>query len=211
VVEVLRTPLPTQLAEQHSELPPLGVTRHSRIPQRGRHLGLVALVCVALGGAWLVSRAGPGAVPAAAPQREARLVSLEVDASPPSAEIFLDGRRIGKGYFRVSEVAEPRVALLEVRAPGYVTAHRELSLDRNSSIDVVLKAESPPTSATTESPKGARTPAKAAGPAPGAIKPRVSRAAAKAPAQKATKRAANCNPPYTLGADGVKTYKTECF
>ena len=212
VVEVLRTPLPTHVSEQHSDVPPLGVTRHSHIPGRGRHLGLVALLCAALAGGWLLSRAPPAA-PAVASNvpAPARLVHLEVDASPPGAEIFLDGLKIGQGHLSTSEPAAPRVALLEVRAHGYITARREVSLDQNSSLDVVLKPEPPATSFGAPRPKSPRAPVKAGESSPRVSQAPVSRAIKPPPPRKVTKRSANCNPPYTLSADGVKTYKTECF
>jgi eukaryotic-like serine/threonine-protein kinase len=206
VVEVLRTPLPTQAGEPHSDAPPIGVTRHSRIPERGRHLGLVLLVCAALAGAWLLRGAkSPEVVAAAVPS--ARLVTLEVAASPPGAEIFLDGRRLGQDHVTLSEPASGRVGTLEVRARGHLTARRELSLEHDNSVEVVLKAEpvvvvpsaasAEPAASPVAKARAVRAPTKAAAPKP-------------AP-HRATKHAGNCNPPFTLSADGVKTYKTECF
>jgi tRNA A-37 threonylcarbamoyl transferase component Bud32 len=213
VVEVLRTPLPAQATEQHSDAPPLGVTRHSRIPERGRHLGLVALVCVALGGAWLLSRGRPSEPAAAMLQTPARLVSLEIDAAPAGAEILLDGRRLGQDHVVVSEPASSHVAVLEIRAAGHVTARREVSLDQNSSVDIALKPEvtAPPATATTTSTTTSAT-ATATTTATRSLasKPHSSLPATK-PAHKPKTRAGNCNPPFTVGADGVKTYKTECF
>lgn len=193
----------------------------SRVPY------VVAALAVALAllvGGWALGnrRAETSTPTTSAVQRQ---VHLALSATPASAEIFVDGERV-PNPFRGMRDASARTVVVEVRAPGHATETRTISLDANVELDIVLAAA--PTASTSaagagsaapvavpartsSSPKGA--PVKAA-PSQAAVanRPASVPSASAAPSAKSPEtKAKSCNPPYTLSADGVKTYKPECF
>jgi hypothetical protein len=178
-----------------------------------RGIGLVLAAALAVGGVLFVRWRAPPR-----PQPAVRTVQLAVEALPAGSEIFLDGARVGHDQYRATPVSSDRKVQLDVRAPGYVSEHREVSLSNDVAVQVVLQQE------TTEKPEGALTTSAKVevDPRPETDAPKSTKAPAHVPAHavKPRERSSssttpatlpNCNPPYTLGADGVKTYKTECF
>jgi serine/threonine-protein kinase len=176
-------------------------------------LGLALLAALAIGGVWFVRwREQPRPEPAV------RTVRLEVDALPAGSEIFLDGTRVGQDRYRATPASSERKALLEARAPGYVSERKEVILRDDVVVAFVLQQEKieksdPPSSAPSLDPKAeneAKTESDPSRPSRSPAHPvtRSGKPRDKAPASAA---AANCNPPYTFDADGVKTYKPECF
>jgi len=145
-----------------------------------------------------------------------RTVRLEVEALPAGSEIYLDGNRVGQDRYRATPASSERKALLEARAPGYVSERKEVTLRDDVAVAFVLQQEktettSPAVSADPKAETEAKTesdpsksPRSPAHPVSRSAKPRD-----KAP--PSTTPAANCNPPYTFDAEGVKTYKPECF
>jgi eukaryotic-like serine/threonine-protein kinase len=180
------------------------------------HYGaLFAMFGLALAGAWGLrqrTQAGGRATPRAAPST----VTLEVEALPRGAEILLDGRLVGRDHFAGPEPLTGRAVVLEVRAARSLTERRELTLSKDISLQFALQPE------PTVAKPGAATKLGAVEPGADTKLPSVNSAAARAPSRNVSSAARkpvspsanssrNCSPPYVFGADGVKTYKPECF
>ncbi|MET0791123.1 MAG: hypothetical protein ABW061_06335, partial [Polyangiaceae bacterium] len=173
----------------------------------------VAIVVLGLGGAWTAGRStratqGVGSDSAAlAP----KTVTLEVDARPSGAEVFLDGVSVAKDHFVGSRPLTDKKLDLEVRAAGYLTEHRTLSLSKDTTLQIAL-APDPALAVAAPAPIDANVIEldSAAPTAPRTRSNNPSRAATK-PAALAGNRSAQCTPPYVFGPDGVKTFKPQCF
>jgi serine/threonine protein kinase len=178
-------------------------------------LGALAVLVGASAGtfAFLASRATTSDSPLAVPSR----ITLEIAAKPEMAEIFLDGQRLGTGHFKGDLARSGLPRRLEVRAPGYESATRDLGLDQDSMLSVDLVPLSPaakPGDAghfdREDSPESNQRKRVRGG---SRVVPRATTPAA-APIVSAPQAAApklNCSPPYVLDRDGVKTYKPECL
>jgi hypothetical protein len=186
-------------------------------PRRARGLLFGALL-VALGAsagalAFFASNATTREPPLGAPLS----VILEITAKPAAAEIVLDGKRLGAGHFKGELPHSLSPHTLEVRAPGYESATRELRLEKDALIGVdLVPLAAPEMSASTDV-------AEQSDPEESAHRRRV-RGVTRLPARASVPSAApvvsapqaaapkvNCSPPYVLDRDGVKTYKPECL
>jgi hypothetical protein len=134
-----------------------------------------------------------------------KTINFEVQALPADAQILLDGKLLGTGHIEGSQPAADRKVSLEVRASGHLTERKVITLTRDMSVQIVLAPE-PAAAASVTAPAAADSSA-ANAPLPGQASPR----AASKPASAPRNRSAKCNPPYVFAADGVKTYKPECF
>ena len=182
------------------------------------------LVAAAIAGTFLVlerRNAARASLPAAADGS----IVIEVSAVPANAQILLDGVELGQGRYRGSRAALDRDAVLEARAPGYVTERRNVRLSKDLSAELILSAESAiPANAASETqavepahqaqgsptePASSPASMRRARAVPRPAKPSPAPAAQSAvPARSAT---ASCNPPYRLTPDGVQVFKPECF
>jgi serine/threonine-protein kinase len=186
-------------------------------PRRARALLLGALL-VAVGAgagafAFFASNASKHEPQPAVPDA----VSLEITANPPSAEIFLDGRRLGAGRFKGELPRALSPQRLEVRAPGYETSTRELRLEKDALFGVDLV---PLAAAEASADTGDAEPTDAdesvhrrrvRGSTRALVRASVPSAAPVVSAPQPAAPKANCSPPYVLDRDGVKTYKPECL
>ncbi|HEY0464789.1 MAG TPA: hypothetical protein VGC79_11295, partial [Polyangiaceae bacterium] len=189
------------------ELQEVQSSRTFRVQRRGWGVaaGLALLVALTLVGTRALRRA-PASLPAAAPliQQAPKTVMFEVQALPAGAEILLDGKLLGTDHFSGPQPAVNRKVSLEVRASGHLPERKELVLTRDMSLQIVL---APDPAAASASLPGALDSSAAN---PRLRVPGTARATNK-PAGGSGNRAAKCNPPYVFAADGVKTYKPECF
>ncbi|HYQ44810.1 MAG TPA: serine/threonine-protein kinase [Polyangiaceae bacterium] len=161
--------------------------------------GAAVLAALALVGTWVL-RAPPPTAAVTAPVQP-KTVMFEVQALPADAEIFLDGKLLATNHFSGPRPYAERKVSLEVRASGHVTERKELVLTRDMSLQIVLAADPAATVARAEAPVAAAM--DSAVPS--------SRVAVQGNARTNKKVSAKCNPPYVFAADGVKTYKPECF
>ncbi len=176
-------------------------SRLREVPKRKWVWPAVATGCVALLGAWIMTQhAARSDVPT--PHQEPRTVALEVEALPRGAEILLDGRPLAKDRYAGQQLRANQRVVLEVRARGYLSERKEVVFNKDMSLQFVLK----PDPANRQQAIAESTPAIGAPPAPSG---RAAHARPRATARSNTSR--NCDPPYTFGADRVKTYKPECF
>ncbi len=146
-------------------------------------------------------------------QDEARLVTLSVAATPLDATVLLDGKPVGSNPWTTRLAATGQPARIEVTSPGHRPFKQEVTLNADVSLSVQLEALAPQVVAP-EPPEPAASASTPASP------PRSSKAArgrvavqpvAAAPAAPAPAPKPNCNPPYLLDAEGVKTFKPECL
>jgi serine/threonine-protein kinase len=96
---------------------------------------------------------------------EPRRIALRVRASPPEARIFLDGVALDGNPFAGVIPADAAPHELRIEAPHHVSRRQELSLDQDSTLEIVLPAdvEAPPPRATPPPVRPPRAPAPARG------------------------------------------------
>jgi eukaryotic-like serine/threonine-protein kinase len=163
-------------------------------PSRARRAAAVALLLAAgATGAWAVAVGRPGGAasslePGARAALEARVpaeVALNVKATPPSAQIFLDDERLEGNPYRGRRPRSAEAHRLRAEAPGYATQVREIVL--GSDLTVELSLEHEPTASAepgksagkaapprwTPPPKAPPKPASPTPPAPPKAKPSV--------------------------------------
>jgi len=130
-------------------------------------------------------------------------VSFSISSSPVGALVLLDGSPLGRTPWVGTLPAKKQTATLELRAENFEPVSKIVSLVEDLNLDVNLRPLAPaaPTSddASTKRKPGAR--------AKGSLAQRAPLAASSGKPVTSAK----CNPPYTLGADGIRTYKAECF
>ena len=154
-----------------------------------------------------------------------------MEALPAGSEILMDGKRLGYGRYRGTHPAGEGKSLIEVRAAGYASERKEVVLNRNTAIKVLLRK--PPAEPTIVPPPAGSEVKPADAPSSAPARP-AARAADKHVQGRSTKSSARarpaargdgaapapvpsdtappgCDPPYTFSADGVKTYKPQCF
>ena len=139
--------------------------------------------------------ASPGAV---AP----RLINVSINSAPVSALVLIDGNPVGRSPWRGSFPARQQMATLELRADNFGPVSKAISLNEDVALDVHLTsllatAGGPSASATARADKKLGAGAKTARPITSKPSPKTV--------------TVDCNPPYTLSSDGIRTYKPECF
>ncbi|HEY3499825.1 MAG TPA: serine/threonine-protein kinase [Polyangiaceae bacterium] len=178
-----------------------------RTKARFRGWGVAALCCALAGTALFLTRRPAPVAPVAAAAPE-RTVALEIEALPRGAAIYLDGRSVGTDRAVVRRSPSSGKVLLEVRAEGFVTQRKELALVNDLAMQLVLQPEAKAPS------EASAAPVPIASASPNGEQPRAARqrnVASSAPRAASKKKSKNCNPPYTFSADGIKTYKAECY
>jgi len=182
---------PVELQDLHE----VQESRTFRVRRRGFAVaaGVALLAAIVLVASWAMRRSSPAA-PVATESPQPKTVMVEVQAQPLGAQIFLEGKLLGENHFSGALPLTNRKVSLEVRATGHTSEHKEIALTRDMSLQFVL------------APEPAIVAASASAPAPD------SNARVVPPVVRATKkRLPQCNPPFVFAADGVKTYKPECF
>jgi tRNA A-37 threonylcarbamoyl transferase component Bud32 len=124
-------------------------------------------------------------------------VRAHIEVSPPSAQIYMDDKPLESNPYTGYLDATVGAYVIRAEAEGFepqssvVTADREVDLKLSLR---PLKANEPPPPARTATARRESRPAPAA----------TTASTAPAPAK-------NCNPPYTLDADGIHRFKPECL
>jgi eukaryotic-like serine/threonine-protein kinase len=192
---------PARNSDEPVELQELQSSQTFRVRHRGRSVAMAAAALAALAviGTWALRSPAPASAPVSAAQpAPPKTVMFEVQALPAGAEILLDGKLLGTNHFAGPQPFANRKVSLEVRASGHLSEHKELVLTRDMSVQIVLAPDPALASAAAPVP-----PADSAAPSP--------RLSTQAGARVVKKPSGKCNPPYVFAADGVKTYKPECF
>lgn len=189
-----------RMSDEPVELQEVLSSRTIRVRHRGRNIAMasVALVSLALVFTWALRDPAPAPAPVSGAQPAApKTVMFEVQALPAGAEIILDGKLLGTNHFVGPEPFAERKVSLEVRAEGHLSEHKEIVLTRDMSLQIVLAPD--PALAVVS-----------AAPAVDSVAP-TPRSATPSGSRVVKKPSGKCNPPYVFAADGVKTYKPECF
>ena len=196
-----------RMSDEPMELQELQSSRTFRVHPRGPLVAAIAAVLAALVlvGTWTVVRSPATATSVIEPPKP-KTVMLEVQALPAGAEILLDGRLLGTDHFSGPQLAADRKASLEVRAAGRVTERKELLLTRDMSLQIVLAIDPALPVASAPAPPAVDSSAPNT-----RLRPQGASRVTNRPANVSGNRSAKCNPPYVFAADGVKTYKPECF
>jgi len=177
----------------------LQISRAFRVAPRKWGLAAAAFASLVVIGTCAVRRPlSTSASGAGTPVR--KTVAFEVQALPEEAEIFLNDQLLATKFFSGQVPLVDHKAVLEVRAPGYLSERKVLTLTRDMSLQIVLTAE----------PRVVATGAASVTPIESAVASSPPRSPVIGKAPKAS-RSAKCNPPYVFAADGVKTFKPECF
>ncbi len=183
-----------------------GLTGKSR---KGSSLTLIAAALLAIGavgGAWFAaaknkadSERSPNTAASTTPSIT---VQLRVTAFPATAKIFLDNQLLPSNPFAQGVPRDGKKHVLRFEASGHEIAEREISLDNDNDLVVVLEQSG---SGTSSAPKSTATAAPTRKP--------VANTGRIAPATKAPPpaRKSNCDPPFTVDDRGVKRYKPECL
>jgi serine/threonine-protein kinase len=121
-------------------------------------LAASCLLAAALGGGLVLVASGrDGQRPAARPPQpepQPPLIEVAISASPATASISLDGRRVTNPYRDLLRAREH--AVVEISAPGHRSRRLELPLGSNISWHVVLVANPPPAAAPPPDPAAAK-------------------------------------------------------
>jgi eukaryotic-like serine/threonine-protein kinase len=210
--------LATVLTQQTSGVRSLSVTpsgvnasAHMLMSQGGssQRLPWIVLLCLAAAAGfyiWFQARSNAAGASAAAPPSAAPvgLVTLSITAQPVNAAISFDGKPVGANPWSTRLPASARTARVEVTSPGHRTFTQDLTLGADTSLSIQLEALPSPTAEASVSPprttKVRGTKGRVVPPATQAVTP------AATPAVKV-----NCSPPFTLDAEGVKSFKPECL
>jgi hypothetical protein len=196
---------PPRMTAEPVELQELQNSRTFRVQRRGWGVlaGVAVLAAITLVGTWALRRS-PQAAATVAAKEAPKTIMFEVQALPAGAEILLSGKLLGTDHFSGAQPLVDRKVPLEVRANGYLTERKEVVLTRDMSLQIVLAPD--PALAAASASAAAASDASAA-----SVRPHTPARAPSKPAGGSGNRSAKCNPPYVFAADGVKTYKPECF
>jgi hypothetical protein len=141
-------------------------------------------------------------------------VTVSIAVSPADARLLLDGAAMPNPC-TVRRSSDKQLHSLVAEAPGYLPLRRNLRFERDLMVDLALASE-PQAAVPTTSAK-ASVSAATAGPPPDSPAAAAATGAARV-ARKKIRVAPppdvpvnNCNPPYTIDAAGIKSYRPECL
>jgi len=135
-------------------------------------------------------------------------VTLQVNITPADAVVSLDGKRLEGSPPTIVVAGDERERELSAGAEGYQALTRKLRLNRNQELTLELKPlpnarkpePTPPPNVKRRPPPLRPAPARPTPPAEHTGEP-----------ERTKPNAADCNPPYFIGADGLKHYRRECL
>lgn len=109
-------------------------------PKRGGLIGAIALISVAAVGAgiWFMTRTPPQTnTPATTPV--ATQVEVTINVTPPEAKLFLDGKELASNPFVGKFAKEDGTHIIKAEAPGYTTRSRDVTFDKDRTIEMALE------------------------------------------------------------------------
>jgi serine/threonine-protein kinase len=207
---------------------------HTPLPASGKRsrwwlLGVAALFAFGVGAvlfSWASQRAQPELVqappapsvaavtsepPPKPPEPAPEPVTLRVTVTPEQALISLDGRRLASSPLTLSLPKDDLVHELRAEAEGFEPFVRQLRLDKDLELNVGLSTLAPEVPPPAPAPPPvASTKRRPPPPRPSSRPPAPVRGEPTAPAV-AKPAAVDCDPPYYIGADGLKHYRRECL
>ncbi|HTV25536.1 MAG TPA: serine/threonine-protein kinase [Polyangiaceae bacterium] len=141
------------------------------------------------------------------------LVTLRVIVTPPEAVVTLDGKPLSGAPLSVSLAKDELEHDLRAEAEGYKPLTRKLRISEDHELTLALEASpaATPGKAVSAALNGKRRPPPPpARPTPVRTAPTPTREPAGEP-ERTKPTAADCNPPYYIGPDGLKHYRRECL
>jgi hypothetical protein len=131
-------------------------------------------------------------------------VTFSITSTPVGALVLLDGSPLGRTPWNGTIPAKRQTATLELHAENFETITKMVSLMEDFNLDVHLQAvtPTPPTASALPDDDKRKLSSRRKGVSGRIVAPVATGKAANSP---------NCNPPYTLSPDGIRTYKAECF
>ena len=130
-------------------------------------------------------------------------VMLSISVSPDDAALAIDGSRVSNP-FSIRRNADRLLHEISAEAPGYARLQRRVQFDRDLTVVLAL---APVTPATPVQPE-VQEPTSVVANTPRVV---AKRAPTKTRSTKSTDAKANCNPPFVIDADGIRSYKPECL
>ena len=127
------------------------------------------------------------------------VVHFAITSNPTGASVQLDGNLLGNTPLTATLPLRKQTATLELRVENYEPATRTISLDADFAMEIQLKPTAAGSAAPDENSDRQKRPKRLVAVVPSAK------------ANPSASNAPNCNPPYTLSSDGIRTYKAECF
>jgi hypothetical protein len=141
------------------------------------------------------------------PAPVATQVTLRVNVTPPEAAVSLDGQRLAGAPPAISLPKDELEHDLRAEAEGFEPETRKLRLTEDVELKLELNAlAAPPVAKPAPNAAGKRRPTRAP---PRAAAPLKGEPGGEPEPTKPS--AADCNPPYYIGADGLKHYRRECL
>jgi len=132
------------------------------------------------------------------------MINLSISVSPPEAVLSVDGRIVSNPFLG-QRSSDTLTHLIVAEAPGHVALTRNVQFGRDLNVVLALATQpervslppEPPSAGALNSPDVPR------------VKPAV-KARSWQPTTL-TKSTLDCSPPFTIDAEGIRTYKLECM
>jgi serine/threonine protein kinase len=140
------------------------------------------------------------------PAPVAAQVTLRVNVTPPEAAVSLDGQRLAGAPPAISLPKDELEHDLRAEAEGFEPETRKLRLTEDVELKLELNALAAPVAKPAPAAAGKRRPTR--------VPPRTAAPLKGEPGgepEPTKPSAADCNPPYYIGADGLKHYRRECL
>ena len=176
--------------------------------------GLLTTASAVTAYTWLMAPPAPAPVPVVEPKTEIvattaptpRRVALGISVTPAHAALYLDGRRLSTAPVSESLLADDLEHELKAEAEGFEPLRRSLRLDSDQELSLTLAAiPKPEVEATSSRPEPRASRQRRRRPPTPTVAPVAPVPPVVTPAPP------SCNPPYFIGADGLKHYRRECL
>lgn len=125
-------------------------------PKRGGMFGAIALIGAAAIGAgiWFATRPPPQPTIATTPPPGGQ-IELSIHVSPPNAKVSLDGKPLEKNPFVGKFDRDGATHMLQAEAPGFATRSRDITFDKDRTIEMALVPQAGAPGTTTAPPSTA--------------------------------------------------------
>lgn len=128
-------------------------------PKRGGVVGAIALIAAAAigGGIWFVTRPPAQGGNATPPPAAAGQIEISIQVNPATAKVTLDGKPLDKIPFVGKFDRDNATHMIQAEAPGYTTRSRDVTFDRDRTIEMALAPQAAAPGTTAPPPSTAST------------------------------------------------------